>query len=71
MARVLGTGGAARAIAAALADAGLHIVLAGRDPGKARALFDEIDPVGEHPRSTAHSPRRPISRATTAPAAST
>lgn len=48
MARVLGTGGAARAIVAALAREKFVIVLAGRDPAKARALLDEIDPRGEH-----------------------
>ena len=48
MARVLGTGGAARAIVAALADEKVVIVLAGRDPAKARALLDELDPGGEH-----------------------
>ena len=48
MARVLGTGGAARAIVAALADEHIVIVLAGRDPEKARALLDELDPAGEH-----------------------
>lgn len=48
MARVLGTGGAARAIVTALADENMVIVLAGRDPGKARALLDELDPDGEH-----------------------
>ena len=48
MARVFGTGGAARAIVAALAEEGIVIVLAGRDPGKARALLEEIDPEGEH-----------------------
>jgi shikimate dehydrogenase len=48
MARVIGTGGAARAIVAALADANVVIVLAGRDPAKARALLDELDPGGEH-----------------------
>jgi shikimate dehydrogenase len=48
MARVLGTGGAARAVVTALADTGVVIVLAGRDPGKARALLDELDPGGEH-----------------------
>ena len=48
MARVLGTGGAARAIVAALADENAVIVLAGRDPAKARALLDELDPAGEH-----------------------
>lgn len=48
MARVLGTGGAARAIIAALARENVIIVLAGRDPDKARALLDELDPGGEH-----------------------
>jgi len=48
MARVLGTGGAARAIIAALAQQNVVIVLAGRDPDKARALLDELDPAGEH-----------------------
>jgi shikimate dehydrogenase len=48
MARVLGTGGAARAIVAALAAQHVVIVLAGRDPAKARALLDELDPGGEH-----------------------
>lgn len=47
MARVLGTGGAARAIVAALADEGFVIVLAGRDPTKAQRLLDELAP-GEH-----------------------
>lgn len=48
MARVLGTGGAARAIVAALVRQGFVIVLAGRDPAKARALLDELAPDGEH-----------------------
>lgn len=48
MARILGTGGAARAIIKGLADAKLVIVLAGRDPQKARALLDELAPGGEH-----------------------
>jgi len=48
MARILGTGGAARAIIAALADKGFVIVLAGRNPDKARALLDELAPSGEH-----------------------
>lgn len=48
MARVLGTGGAARAIVAALAEHGFTIVLAGRDPAKARAILDELAPRGEH-----------------------
>jgi shikimate dehydrogenase len=42
MARVLGTGGAARAIVAALSDQGFVIVLAGRNPAKAQALLDEL-----------------------------
>lgn len=48
MARIIGTGGAARAIIAALADEGMVLVVAGRDPDKARALLDELDPKGEH-----------------------
>ncbi|QIQ87472.1 shikimate dehydrogenase [Erythrobacter sp.] len=48
MARILGTGGAARAIVAALAEHGFTLVLAGRDPAKARALLDELAPDGEH-----------------------
>lgn len=48
MARVLGTGGAARAIVAALAKEHFVIVLAGRDPEKARVMLDELDPEGEH-----------------------
>lgn len=48
MARVLGTGGAARAIIAGLAGENIVIVLAGRDVAKARALLDELDPGGEH-----------------------
>lgn len=48
MARILGTGGAARAIVAALAGEQLVLVLAGRNPEKARALLDELDPEGRH-----------------------
>ena len=48
MARVLGTGGAARAIVAGLAEHGFTVVLSGRDPDKARAILDDIDPDGEH-----------------------
>lgn len=48
MARIFGTGGAARAIIAALADHGFTLVVAGRDPAKARALLDELAPKGEH-----------------------
>ncbi|UVI39991.1 shikimate dehydrogenase family protein [Qipengyuania spongiae] len=48
MARVLGTGGAARAIVSGLASHGFTLVLAGRDPDKARAILDELAPGGEH-----------------------
>ena len=48
MARVLGTGGAARAIITALYDEGFTLVLAGRNPVKARAMLDELAPQGEH-----------------------
>ena len=48
MARVLGTGGAARAVVRALADRHFVIVLAGRDPAKAATLLGELDPGGEH-----------------------
>ncbi|WP_345725573.1 shikimate dehydrogenase [Qipengyuania proteolytica] len=48
MARILGTGGAARAIVAGLAGEGFTLVLAGRNPDKARALLDELDSGGEH-----------------------
>lgn len=48
MARILGAGGAARAIVAALADEGFTLVLAARDPAKARSLLDELAPKGEH-----------------------
>ena len=42
MARVLGTGGAARAIVAALVRENFVVVLAGRDPAKARAILEEL-----------------------------
>lgn len=48
MARILGTGGAARAIIPALAQNGFTLVVAGRDPEKARKLLDELAPEGEH-----------------------
>ena len=48
MARIIGTGGAARAIIAALGAQGFTLVVAGRDPGKARALLDELAPQGDH-----------------------
>ncbi len=48
MARILGTGGAARAIIVALAEHGFTLVVAGRNPDKARSLLDELAPNGEH-----------------------
>lgn len=48
MARILGTGGAARAIITALAGQGFTLVVAGRDPAKARALLEELGGKGEH-----------------------
>lgn len=48
MARVIGTGGAARAIVTALVGQGFTIVLAGRDPAKARTVLDELASGGEH-----------------------
>jgi len=48
MARVIGTGGAARAIVAALAQEHVTIVLAGRNPDKALALLSELDSGREH-----------------------
>ncbi|MEM8726725.1 MAG: shikimate dehydrogenase [Pseudomonadota bacterium] len=48
MARIVGTGGAARAIIAGLAQHGFTLVVAGRNPSKARALLDELAPEGEH-----------------------
>lgn len=48
MARIIGTGGAARAVVWALAEEGFTIVLAGRNPEKARAILEELAPSGEH-----------------------
>ena len=48
MARVIGAGGAARAIVAALADQGMVVVLAARDPDKALALLEDLAPQGDH-----------------------
>jgi shikimate dehydrogenase len=48
MARIIGTGGAARAIIAALGERGFTLVLAGRNETKARALLDELAGPGEH-----------------------
>lgn len=48
MARVLGAGGAARAIVAALADEGFTLVVAARDAAKAAAVLDDLDPGGAH-----------------------
>ncbi|MGB3738421.1 MAG: shikimate dehydrogenase [Pontixanthobacter sp.] len=46
MARIIGTGGAARAAVAALLPHNFAIVLIGRDPDKARALLQDADPAG-------------------------
>ena len=48
MARVLGTGGAARAIFAGLVDEAFEIVVAGRNSAKARALIDSLAPDWDH-----------------------
>lgn len=48
MARVIGTGGAARAVVAGLTQNGFTIVLAGRNPDKAQQLLAELVPDGEH-----------------------
>lgn len=48
MARIIGNGGAARAIVAALSEQGFTLVLAARSVGKARKLLTELAPGGEH-----------------------
>lgn len=48
MARILGTGGAARAIVSGLVQHGFTLVLAGRDPAKASRLLEELGGGGEH-----------------------
>ncbi len=48
MARIIGAGGAARAIVAALSRVGFVLVLAARDPGKAQALLDELASGNDH-----------------------
>ncbi len=48
MARILGAGGAARAIVSALANKGFVLVLAARDPAQARALLDELAEGDDH-----------------------
>ena len=48
MARILGAGGAARAIAAALAQQGFVLVIAARDERRAAQLLVDVDPGGEH-----------------------
>jgi len=48
MARIMGAGGAARAIVAALANKGFVLVVAARDPAKASALLDELAPGNDH-----------------------
>jgi shikimate dehydrogenase len=48
MARIVGSGGAAKAIVHALAAEGFELVLIARDTAKARALLDEEDPWAHH-----------------------
>ncbi|MEO5598750.1 MAG: shikimate dehydrogenase [Novosphingobium sp.] len=48
MARIMGAGGAARAIISALAGKNFVLVVAARDPAKARALLDELAPGPDH-----------------------
>lgn len=48
MARILGTGGAARALVTALSDQGMVIVLAGRNVQKAKSLLDDQATGNDH-----------------------
>lgn len=48
MARIIGTGGAARAIITALKGQGFTLVVAGRNTGKARKILKELAPEAEH-----------------------
>ena len=48
MARIMGAGGAARAIVAALADKGFVLVVAARDPAQARALLGDLATGDDH-----------------------
>jgi shikimate dehydrogenase len=48
MARILGTGGAARAIVTGLSDNGMVIVLAGRNQDKAGLMIEELTRQGDH-----------------------
>ncbi|MGB7373548.1 shikimate dehydrogenase [Pontixanthobacter sp.] len=48
MARILGTGGAARAVMAGLAQNGVVLVLAGRNVNKAKQLIADLAPQGQH-----------------------
>jgi len=48
MARILGAGGAARAIVSGLAAENFTLVVAARDPAKAAALLADLAPEGEH-----------------------
>lgn len=48
MARIIGNGGAARAIITALSQHGFTLVLAARDQAKSRKLLGELVPDGEH-----------------------
>lgn len=48
MARIIGNGGAARAIVSALSECNFTFVVAARDETRARAMLDELVPHGEH-----------------------
>ncbi len=48
MARIIGTGGAARAIITALTSHGFTLVIAARNQAKAKQLLKELHPEGEH-----------------------
>jgi shikimate dehydrogenase len=48
MARIIGAGGAARAIVAALSRAGFVLVVAARDPARAQTLLDELAQGDDH-----------------------
>lgn len=48
MARIIGTGGAARAVVSALAGKGFTLVVAGRNPDEGRSMLKALAPDGEH-----------------------
>ena len=60
MARLLGTGGAARAIALALARENMVLVVAGRTKARAQAFLDAVLPGGDHHATDIRSFAQPI-----------